>query len=100
MDRLLDLTRQAEDDHFWYHGFRSYLRPVFAGGGRRPHDACACSTAAAAPATTSARWASYGRAFGLDLSEGGLALARDVGRPLVRADTARSCRLPPTRSTS
>jgi len=30
MDRLLDLTRQAEEDHFWYHGFRSYLHPVFA----------------------------------------------------------------------
>ena len=30
VDRLLDLTRQAEANHFWYHGFRSYLLPVFA----------------------------------------------------------------------
>ena len=42
----------------------------------------------------------YGRSFGLDLSEGGLALARDVG-PAPGAGRHRdACRLPLTRSTS
>ena len=30
MDHLLDLTRQAEATHFWFRGFRSFVRPVFA----------------------------------------------------------------------
>ena len=87
MDRLLDLTRQAEDDHFWYHGFRSYLHPVFASvaagrTGLRVLD-CGCGTG-----HNLRTLGQYGSAFGLDLSEGGLALAREVRRPLVRADTA------------
>jgi len=87
MDRLLDLTRQAEEDHFWYHGFRSYLHPVFAqvAAGRtnlRVLD-CGCGTG-----HNLRTLGQYGVSFGLDLSEGGLALARDAGRPLVRADTA------------
>jgi len=87
MDRLLDLTRQAENHHFWYHGFRSYLRPVFASvaAGRTTLRVLDCGCGTGHNLRTLGQ---YGRSFGLDLSEGGLALARDVGRPLVRADTA------------
>jgi SAM-dependent methyltransferase len=87
MDRLLDLTRQAEADHFWYHGFRAYLVPVFTrlAAGRadlRILD-CGCGTGHNLRVLRP-----FGRACGLDLSEGGLALARDAGRPLIRADAA------------
>ena len=87
MDRLLDLTRQAEDNHFWYRGFRSYLHPVFAGvAAGRTGLARARLRLRHRPQPPRAR--AVRRSFGLDLSEGGLALARDVRRPLVRADAA------------
>src|SRR5262245_30262400 len=88
VDRLLDLTRQAEAHHFWYRGFRSYLLPVFG---------------AAVSGRTNARildvgcgtghnlglLARHGASFGLDLNERGLSHARDVGRPVMRGDSGR-----------
>ena len=88
VDRLLDLTRQAEARHFWFHGFRSYLLPVFAAAvAGRPHARIldvGCGTG-----YNLGLLARHGAAVGLDLNERGLALARDIGRPLLRADTAR-----------
>ncbi|HET9269877.1 MAG TPA: class I SAM-dependent methyltransferase [Vicinamibacterales bacterium] len=88
VDRLLDLTRQAEANHFWYHGFRSYLLPVFADAlAGRAHARIldvGCGTG-----YNLGLLARHGASFGLDLNERGLSLARDIGRPLVRADTAR-----------
>jgi SAM-dependent methyltransferase len=87
VDRLLDLTRQAEANHFWYRGFRSYLLPVFAAAvAGRPRARildCGCGTG-----YNLGLLARHGAPIGLDLNERGLTLARDVGRPLVRADTA------------
>jgi SAM-dependent methyltransferase len=87
MDRLLDLTRQAEEHHFWYHGFRSYLHPVLAGvaGGRR---ALRLLDSGCGTGHNLRTLNGFGSVFGLDLSEGGLAFAKSVGRPLVRADAA------------
>jgi len=86
VDRLLDLTRQAEANHFWYHGFRSYLLPVFAQAvAGRSHARIldvGCGTGFNLGLLTK-----HGSVIGLDLNERGLTLARDVGRPLVRADT-------------
>lgn len=86
VDRLLDLTRQAEANHFWYHGFRRYLLPVFdAAVANRPHARIldvGCGTGA-----NLRLLARHGAAFGLDLNERGLALAREVGRPLLRGDS-------------
>jgi SAM-dependent methyltransferase len=88
VDRLLDLTRQAEANHFWYHGFRRYLLPVFAAAvAERPHARIldvGCGTGA-----NLRLLAPHGAVFGLDLNERGLTLARDAGRPLLRADSAR-----------
>jgi ubiquinone/menaquinone biosynthesis C-methylase UbiE len=87
MDRLLDLTRQAEAHHFWYHGFRSYLVPALAraAAGRTNLRMLDCGTGTG---DNLRLLAPYGAAFGFDMSEGGLALARDAHRPLVRADAA------------
>ena len=87
VDRLLDLTRQAEANHFWYRGFRNYLLPVFhaavAGRSRIRILDVGCGTG-----YNLGLLARHGAAFGLDLNERGLALARQEGRPLMRADTA------------
>ena len=86
VDRLLDLTRQAEANHFWYHGFRSYLLPVFATAvAGRPHLRIldvGCGTG-----YNLGLLARHGAVFGLDLNERGLTLARGAGRPLLRADS-------------
>jgi SAM-dependent methyltransferase len=88
VDRLLDLTRQAEATHFWYRGFRHYLRPVLAAVvAGRPHARIldvGCGTG-----YNLALLARHGAPFGLDPSARGLALARAMGRPLLRADAAR-----------
>jgi SAM-dependent methyltransferase len=88
VDRLLDLTRQAEANHFWYHGFRSYLLPVFAEAlaGRRH---VRILDAGCGTGHNLGLLARHGDSFGLDLNERGLSLARAVGRPLVRGDSAR-----------
>jgi len=88
VDRLLDLTRQAEANHFWYHGFRSYLLPVFAqavaGRSRVRALDVGCGTG-----YNLGLLARYGSVVGLDINQRGLTLARDIGRPLVRASTER-----------
>lgn len=88
MDRLLELTHAAERSHFWFRGFRRFVRPEVAraAGGRgalRLVD-CGCGTGA------NVEWLrSYGDAYGFDLTWNGLALAREMGRRrLARASIA------------
>jgi len=89
MDRLLDLTRQAEARHFWFRGFRGFVAPVMAevANGRtglRLLD-CGCGTGG-----NLALLAPFGRAVGFDLSDGGLSTARADGRVVAKADVTRS----------
>ena len=88
VDRLLDLTRQAEANHFWYHGFRSYLLPVFAqavaGRSRARILDVGCGTG-----YNLRLLARHGSVVGLDLNERGLTLAQEIGRPLVRGSSDR-----------
>ena len=89
IDRLLELTERAQAHHFWYHGFRSYLRPVLADvtAGRtdlRIVD-CACGTG-----HNLELLAPYGHAVGFDLTVGGLAHARARGRAVARGDIRRA----------
>lgn len=85
MDRLLELTRRAEASHFWFRGFRRFMRPLVAraAGGRpdlRILD-CGCGTG------FNLGWLRpYGRVTGMDLTASGLAVARKAGLPLVRGD--------------
>ena len=88
MDDLLELTSRVEADHFWFRGFRAFINPLIedavAGRGNLRLIDCGLGTG-----HNLQLLAGYGRAFGFDLTPGGLALARRAGRPLVQADIAR-----------
>ena len=88
MSRLLDLTHQAEADHFWFQGFRQFVSPVIAqvAAGRpglRLLD-CGCGTG-----SNLGLLAPHGRSMGFDLADGGLAIARKAGRVVAKGDVTR-----------
>jgi SAM-dependent methyltransferase len=89
MDRLLELTSQAEASHFWFRGFRRFVAPLVhdaVGDRARPVVLdCGCGTGH----NLHALLAPYGPVYGMDLTEAGLSIARAAGRPLVRADATR-----------
>lgn len=88
MDRLLELTSVAEQSHFWFRGFRWFVRPEVAraAAGRRDLRLidCGCGTGA------NVAWMrEYGDAYGFDLTWQGLEAARQMGRRrLARASIA------------
>ena len=88
MDDLLELTRQAEASHFWFHGFREFVAPALRNvargrSGLRLID-CGCGVGQNLPLLEP-----YGRAIGFDLMAGGVTAARTTGRSIVRADVTR-----------
>ena len=88
MSRLLDLTGQAEATHFWFRGFRGFVRPVLAGLAADRRDLlmldCGCGTG-----HNLRLLAAHGRPIGFDLASGGLERARTTGCPLAKADIVR-----------
>ncbi len=88
MEHLLRATAIAESRHFWFRGFRAFVTPLIrqaaaATASPRILD-CGCGTGA-----NLERLGRFGRAYGCDLSETGLRLAREAGRRgLVRANVA------------
>jgi ubiquinone/menaquinone biosynthesis C-methylase UbiE len=86
MDDLLDLTSRVEATHFWFRGFRKFVAPAIGeiAGARRDLRLldCGCGTGYNLASLLSP----YGRAFGFDLTPGGLLHARSAGFPLARAD--------------
>src|SRR6266850_5648774 len=88
MDNLLDLTSRVEATHFWFRGFRRFVAPAIAevAGPRRDLHLLDCGCGTGHNLATLLR--PYGRAFGFDLTPGGLAHARAAGFPLARADMA------------
>ena len=80
MDRLLQATRRAEQQHFWFRGFRAFVRPLVAGALNGTRSAkildCGCGTGANLVMLTK-----YGRAFGFDISWDGLQFGRGYGQP-------------------
>lgn len=78
-------TARAEERHFWFRGFRWFVRPLIhealsGRSGARILD-CGCGTGA-----NLALFTSYGTAYGFDRSRVGLEIARAQGRRgLVRA---------------
>jgi ubiquinone/menaquinone biosynthesis C-methylase UbiE len=86
MDDLLDLTSRVEETHFWFRGFRRFIAPAIAemAGTRRNLQLLDCGCGTGHNLATLLR--PYGRAFGFDLTPGGLLHARAAGFPLARAD--------------
>jgi SAM-dependent methyltransferase len=88
MDRLLELTHSAEQSHFWFRGFRWFVRPEVESaviGRTSPVIVdCGCGTGA------NVAWLGrYGEVYGFDLTWNGLALGRAMGRRnLSRASIA------------
>jgi SAM-dependent methyltransferase len=82
MDRLLEATRRAEQSHFWFRGFRSFVRPLVADAvAGRPAPKildCACGTGA-----NLVMLSKHGRAFGFDISWEGLLFARGYDQPRI-----------------
>lgn len=79
MDRLLELTYRAEQSHFWFRGFRWYVRPEIARAVRgltspRLLD-CGCGTG-----SNLAMLEEFGEAAGFDLTWNGLEFAHRMGR--------------------
>lgn len=79
MDRLLELTSLAEQSHFWFRGFRWFMRPFLAraaAGPARPRILdCGCGTG-----TNLAMLEPYGEVYGFDLTWRGLQFAHERGR--------------------
>jgi ubiquinone/menaquinone biosynthesis C-methylase UbiE len=77
MDRLLEATARAERDHFWFRGFRAFVRPALVGvaRGRRLRILdVGCGTGA-----NLAMLRGFGDAVGIDLTWTGLAHAHARG---------------------
>ena len=78
MDRLLEMTARAEREHFWFHGFRRFVRPLLDEAARAIEDRasarmldCGCGTG-----NNLQMLRRYGKAYGIDLTYSGLAYAR------------------------
>ena len=82
MDRLLEATHRAEHVHFWFRGFRAFVRPLVAAalaGRAQPTILdCGCGTGA-----NLAVLAEHGPSFGFDISRWGVELAHRAGRRRV-----------------
>jgi SAM-dependent methyltransferase len=85
MDRLLELTRRAEQEHFWFRGFRWFVRPVVARAvAHQPASArprildCGCGTG-----SNLGMLSSFGQAYGFDLTWRGLQFAREHGKTAI-----------------
>jgi SAM-dependent methyltransferase len=82
VDDLLRATAGAEARHFWFHGFRGFVTPLIRealAGRTAPHILdCGCGTGANLELL-----GRFGRAYGFDLSEAGLRIARKAGRTSV-----------------
>jgi len=84
VDRLLELTYRAEQSHFWFRGFRQYMKPALARAtagitGARILD-CGCGTG-----SNLEMLRPYGNAVGFDLTRIGTEFAKAHGHRVAQA---------------
>lgn len=92
MDRLLEATARAEFSHFWWQGFRAFVRPALerAVAGRRVQSLdCGCGTGANLKMLRE-----FGTAAGIDVTWAGLAFARERGEPRIAQASAAALPFP------
>ena len=84
MDRLLELTYRAEQSHFWFRGFRQYVKPLIAqatAGVASPRILdCGCGTG-----SNLEMLRHYGDASGFDLTATGVRFAHQHGHRVAQA---------------
>ena len=95
MDRLLEMTARAEREHFWFHGFRRFVRPLLDAAARdldrreaRILD-CGCGTG-----NNLRMLRRYGATFGIDITFSGLAYARRGGERSIAQASATALPFP------
>jgi SAM-dependent methyltransferase len=88
VDRLLELTYRAEQSHFWFRGFRQYMRPALAratAGLSSPRILdCGCGTG-----SNLEMLRPFGSAVGFDLQRIGTEFARAHGHRVAQASIDR-----------
>lgn len=82
MDRLLDATARAERDHFWFRGFRRFVRPLLDRAAAGRNDLLILD-AGCGTGHNLGLLARYGRAIGIDITLSGLARAHRADRRAV-----------------
>ena len=84
VDRLLELTYRAEQSHFWFRGFRQYVKPMIAratAGVAAPRILdCGCGTG-----SNLEMLRPFGDAVGFDLTGTGVAFAHHHGHRVAQA---------------
>jgi SAM-dependent methyltransferase len=87
VDRLLELTYRAEQSHFWFRGFRQYMKPALAratAGIASPRILdCGCGTG-----SNLEMLRPYGSAVGFDVMRIGTEFARSHGHRVAQASIA------------
>jgi len=93
VEHLLRATAIAETRHFWFRGFRRFVTPLIrsAVGGRTAPLMLDCGCGTGANLELLGR---FGRAYGFDLSELGLRLAREAGRSSIARATVTAAPFP------
>jgi len=84
VDRLLELTYRAEQSHFWFRGFRQYMKPALARATAGVTAArildCGCGTG-----SNLEMLRPYGKAVGFDLTRIGTEFAKSHGHRVAQA---------------
>ena len=87
VDRLLELTYRAEQSHFWFRGFRQFVKPMIAratSGVASPRILdCGCGTG-----SNLEMLRPFGDAVGFDLTATGVAFAHQHGHRVAQASIA------------